>query len=67
MIMFNTFILKVEDKKENAPVNYVSALLKREKRDSTKSSASSRLFYNIVLFINFKESMEAIGAFKKSP
>jgi hypothetical protein len=42
----------------------MSALLKREKGDSTKSSASSSMFYNILLFINFKETTEAIGGFK---
>jgi hypothetical protein len=42
----------------------VSALLKREKGDSTKRSASSRMFYKIILFINFKETMKEIEGFK---
>jgi hypothetical protein len=44
----------------------MSALLKREKGDSTKSSASSSKFYNILLFINFKEPMETIENSKTS-
>jgi hypothetical protein len=42
----------------------VSALLKREKGDSTKRSASSKMFYKIVLFINFKETIRGIERFK---
>jgi hypothetical protein len=42
----------------------MSALLKREKGDSTKSSASSKMFYKILLFINFKETTDTIESFK---
>jgi len=43
----------------------MSALQKREKGDSTKRSASSIMFYKIVLFINFKETTETIEVFKE--